>query len=86
MSIRYQIPKEDLKAEGFTHYGLFCGFVPVYIGDLHTDNLLVATRNWVPDFLMDVADFFYLAYCSTAKMADPLWESPGWPIRITGEI
>lgn len=80
MAIFDRISSADIE-ENFSHYGLFCGFVPVYVGDMEND-CSVAVRNWWPDWLFNVAVFLLDAYAFTL----PHKETVPFPIVITGRI
>ncbi|KAB1444161.1 hypothetical protein [Bordetella bronchiseptica] len=54
MAIFDRIPAEVIARE-FTHYGLFLGCVPVYVGDPEGE-CRVAVRNWWPEWLLDFAN------------------------------
>ncbi|CBJ79829.1 hypothetical protein XBJ1_0688 [Xenorhabdus bovienii SS-2004] len=55
MAIFKHLTKDEIKRD-YDHYGLFMGLIPVYVGDVHGECRL-AVRNWLPDWLFDVADF-----------------------------
>ena len=57
MSIRHRLSKEEMKKEGFTHYGWMFGFVPIYVSNPYTSSAPnVTTRNWIPDFILDLGE------------------------------
>jgi len=71
--------------EDFTHKGLFCGIVPVYLNMDDAECPLIVERHWlfVPLF---VAVEFIFGICILARtMVDDDYE-PMFPIRITGEL
>ncbi|MEJ2897720.1 hypothetical protein ACLQ81_15295 [Bordetella avium] len=79
MSIFERIPKEVIAKE-FTHYGLFLGIVPVYVGDPEGE-CRVAVRNWWPDWLLGAAQFLLDRFATIG-----LVEYEDFMIKLTGEI
>jgi hypothetical protein len=79
MAILQRIPKEVIIKE-FTHYGLFLGIVPVYVGDAEGE-CRVAVRNWVPEWTMSAAQFLLEHFAWLG-----LIEYEGFMIKLTGEI
>ncbi|WP_206611638.1 hypothetical protein [Bordetella avium] len=79
MAIFERIPKEVIAKE-YTHYGLFLGIVPVYVGDPEGE-CRVAVRNWWPDWTLGVAQFFLDHFSALG-----LIEYEGFMIKLTGEI
>jgi hypothetical protein len=84
MSIFQRIPADQIK-EDFTHYGLFCGLVPVYYRDMPPDGCLMAVRNWWPEWLMDFAEVIFGLCVNFRSAMDPDYD-PQYPIKLTGEI
>lgn len=68
--------------EGFTHYGLFAGLIPIYYKE--TDNSL-GVRWWVPEFALDFAEFMVGLIVDFKLRMDPTYE-PTYPILLTEEI
>lgn len=85
MAIFNRLSKQVIE-ENFTHYGLFFGMVPVYLGNMDGPAPNLEVRNWVPDWTLDVAHVLFGWCCTCCYLMDPTWENPGFPIRITGEI
>lgn len=83
MSILKRLPESEIAR--FTHYGLFCGCVPVYFRADGDEGCELAVRNWWPDFLLPLAESLYGAVCFLGTLVNPDLE-PMWPIRIQGEI
>lgn len=83
MALTKWISKEELKKD-FTHYGLFFGLVPVYLGDIEGD-MLIATRNGIPDIFMDTVEVLFATFVFIATFIKPDFE-PNYAIRITGEM
>lgn len=79
-----RVPASELGTT-FTHYGLFCGCVPVYLGALDTDCPAVAARNGVPEFALDLAEMVFGACCLVCSLLNPEFE-PTYPFRVTGSI
>lgn len=52
MAIFDRLPNDFIRGE-FTHYGLVCGIVPVYIS-LDSTEPSLAVANWCPDVLFDI--------------------------------
>lgn len=85
MSIFNQMSREEIR-QHFTHYGLFCGLVPVYVGELgSSDGCLMSVRNWWPEWMFGAANALYSVAFAVMEMFNPDLE-PGWPILLTGEI
>lgn len=84
MSIRYRIPPEVL-AEHFVYRGWFCGLVPVYVGPLGAASPLVATRNGIPDFALDLVEALFAGFCFVAACLVHDFE-PTFPLSITGRL
>lgn len=84
MSIIDRLSHEEIRKH-FTHYGLFCGVIPVYVGDIDGEECTMAVRNWWPEWLMDAANALYRVAFTVMEIFNPDIE-PGWPILLTGEI
>ena len=84
MAIFKRLTPDEIKQD-FTHYGLFCGSVPVYYKDIPPFGCCMAVRNWWPEWLMDAADALYRCACFVGALFNPDIE-PMWPIMLTGEI
>jgi len=78
MAIFQRIHKDVLHAQ-FTHYGLFAGFVPVYVGDPEGE-CRVAVRNWWPEWLLDFANALHGLYVMLSGRDAPFM------IKLTGAI
>lgn len=74
------IPKEELGTT-FTHYGWFFGVVPVYVGNIDSDEVILSARNWCPEFVFDIAEGISGMVMLIMDNEDCLY-----PIKITGEI
>ncbi|UKH19899.1 hypothetical protein [Actinobacillus pleuropneumoniae] len=48
--------KKQLLAEGFTHYATLWG-IPIYIGDIDSDAPITMTANFIPDWVLMLADW-----------------------------
>lgn len=79
MAVFERIPNETILRE-FTHYGMFLGLVPVYVGD-PAGECRVAVRNWWPEWLLDFAQAS-LSFFVSIGLAD----GDSIMIKITGEI
>lgn len=79
MAILQRIPRDTIRTQ-FTHYGLFLGIVPVYVGDPDGE-CRVAVRNWVPEWTLDAAQFLLEQFAALG-----LIEYDGVMIKLTGEI
>lgn len=79
-----RVPASELGTT-FTHYGWFCACVPIYLGDLETDCPNVTVRNGVPDFLLDVVEGLFAAFCLVCSLANPAFIAE-YPLLITGRI
>lgn len=81
MQIFPNIPKEELGTT-FTHYGWFFGVVPVYVGNVDSDEPILSARNWCPEFVFDIVEVM----CGLAISMMPEDSDPMYPIKITGTI
>ena len=59
MSVRHRFTEEGLRSNGFTHTGLAYGLIPVYIANLTQEAPTLVTRNWIPEFALDLAEMIY---------------------------
>lgn len=80
-----RIHADDLGTK-YTHYGLFYGFVPVYIGDPFGECPDVAVRNGWPDWLLDFGDAMFRLAAWACELINPEWKNPGFFYRVTGKI
>lgn len=79
MAVFERIPQEIIRRE-FTHYGLFLGVVPIYVGD-PIGECRVAVRNWWPEWLLDFAQASLCLFVSLGIAG-----GDSIMIKITGEI
>lgn len=79
MAVFKRIP-QDIILQNFTHYGLFLGVVPVYVGDPEGE-CRVAIRNWWPEWVLDFAQASLSLFVSLG-----LANIESVMIVITGEI
>ncbi|CAB3851767.1 hypothetical protein LMG26842_02878 [Achromobacter dolens] len=84
MSILSQIPSTELGTR-FTHYGWFCGVVPVYLGNLEGEAPLVAERNGIPEWVLSLAGALFAAFVKIAAVVAPDWDIQA-PLVVTGPI
>lgn len=57
------------------------GLVPVYIANIKSkEDMQLTTRNWVPDWLFDVAQMLHTGMCMAACSYMP------FSIKITGRL
>lgn len=82
MAIFGKLTDAEIYAE-FTHVGMFCGLVPVYMTLDDTPN--VAVKNGYPDFLLDIVSFIWQVANMAASYTDPNFE-PGFNFDVIGEI
>ncbi len=80
-----RIKKSDLGTT-FTHYGLAHGWVPVLIGDLHSDAPLLCAENDIPEFVLDTAIVLSQLVTAVAQALDPFHESRGFAILVRGRF
>lgn len=69
----------------YTHKGLFCGIVPVYLDMTDEESPLLAARHWSIEPLLDVVEFLFGCCIYLRTMIDADYE-PAWPLKITGEL
>ncbi len=84
MALFKQLSREEIR-EHFTHTALFCGVVPVYMANPYSDAPDVATANWVPEFVMDLAEVMFGLVYEVCSFFDPDYAAD-YPFKITGEI
>ncbi|MFY2033724.1 hypothetical protein ACOTDT_16425 [Achromobacter xylosoxidans] len=84
MSILFQIRHPELGTR-FTHYGWFCGVVPVYLGDLEGEAPLVAERNGIPEWVLSLASALFGAIIKVAAAVAPDYVFQV-PLVVTGPI
>lgn len=84
MSILNPVPREQLGTR-FTHYGWFCGVVPIYVGNILDEAPLVAERNGIPEWTFSLVGHLYSAFAWCAGQLAP-YRDINVPIVITGAI
>lgn len=84
MSILNPIPKDVIQQQ-FTHYGWFCGLVPVYLADVESEGPLLVERNWVPEWYFGLVELLFGWFCTISSLLNPEFV-PMFPILISGEI
>ena len=84
MSLFDPVPQVELTTR-YTHYGWFCGLVPIYMGDIDSDSPLVVERNWVPTWWFWAVEFAFGVFCQVCDALSPDFV-PSFPMLITGEI
>ena len=76
--------KRQLLDEGYTHYGSLWG-IPCYIGHIDSESPMIQTANFIPQWVLDVADCICLTMLSYKYREDPNFE-PYFPIYIGKRI
>lgn len=84
MAFFKRMTKEQLQKK-FTHYGLFWGCVPIYVNMRNWDCPDIATRNWIPEWVLDLADWISGGAIFFMTLINPDFE-PMFVIRLTGLI
>ncbi|CUI61441.1 Uncharacterised protein [Achromobacter xylosoxidans] len=84
MSIFSQIPSAELGTR-FTHYGWFCGVVPVYLANLECEAPLVVERNGIPEWVLSLAGALFAAFAKVAALVAPDRDIQV-PLVVTGPI
>lgn len=84
MAVRKRMTQAEIRKR-FTHYGLFWGCVPVYVNMRNAECPDVATRNWVPEWSLDLADWLSGIPIQLMTMLKPDYE-PMFAIKLTGLI
>jgi hypothetical protein len=79
----FQRMSDSYIKEHFTHYGIFCGVVPIYMTD--SDMPDIAVRNGYPDFLLDIVAFAWQVMSIVAEFVVKDYE-PGFLFEMYGEI
>lgn len=72
--------KKKLLKEGYTHHCKVWG-IPCYIGDIQSDAPLIQTANFIPEWVLDVADSICFTILSYQNRDNPYHEN-AWPIYI----
>lgn len=84
MAFFYRPSNEELKQVGFRFTALMYGFIPVYVSDPDCGGFMVATRNWFPEWPLDVMECLQTLFLD---IADPYRLSEcTTKFKITGEI
>lgn len=76
MAILNMLSDAKIKSE-YTHYAYLHG-VPIYFNE-HDNS--VCTRNWVPDFLLDIGEFMFGIIVQAMMI-----EAPMYAIKLSGRI
>ena len=84
MALLKRLSKQQIRNQ-FTHYGLFWGCVPVYVNMRNDECPDVATRNWIPEWTLDFADWLSWLPVQIMTLANPEHE-PMFAIALTGLI
>ena len=84
MAFFKRMTKAEIRRQ-FTHYGLFWGCVPVYVNMQNDECPDVSTRNWVPEWTLDVADWLSGIPIWFMTLIDPYYE-PMFAIKLTALI
>lgn len=84
MAVLTRLTKQQI-SEQYTHYALFWGCVPVYVNMANPDAPDVATRNWIPEWTMDFADWLSGFPIWLATIINPGYV-PMFAIKLTGFI
>ncbi|PVX40546.1 hypothetical protein C8D76_103119 [Pasteurella langaaensis DSM 22999] len=77
--------KKQLIEEGYTHYGGLWG-IPCYIGDIESEAPLIATANFIPQWVLDIADWVIFTMYGLINMNNPDAEPLPFKIAIKGPI
>lgn len=84
MALFKYLTKEKAIKEGFTHKGKLFG-VPVFIADLDSPAPKIVTGNFVPEWVLDVAEVLY--FTAEAYVArNDLEYDPCYKILVTEEL
>ncbi|MDY4480280.1 MAG: hypothetical protein SPE33_09670 [[Pasteurella] aerogenes] len=81
MALFKYLTKKQAVAEGYDHKGTLFG-IPVFIGDLESDAPRIITGNFIPDWVLDVAESLYFMIEGWVKSSDECYE-PCYKIYIT---
>jgi hypothetical protein len=84
MPLFKQLSDKEIRNE-FVYYGFLFGVVPVYVGRLQNDSPVISTRNWVPEFWMDLWEGLFAAFVFFATAINRGYD-PSYPIMITARI
>lgn len=84
MAFLKRLSKKQI-SDHFTHCGWFWGCVPVYVNMRNSDCPDVATRNWIPEWVLDLADTLSAGPIYLMTLVNPEYE-PMFAIKLTGLI
>ena len=68
MAVISRLSKNEIEKD-YTHYAKLHG-VPIYFNFY---NNAVAVRNWYPEFLLDIGEFFFGLTISIFQISDPMY-------------
>jgi hypothetical protein len=68
----------------FTHKG-WIAFCPVYIANIDSDGPIVCERNWVPEFVLTMANWAQMSAMWLLSSISHDYE-PLFAIKVTGEL
>lgn len=78
---KHRLTKQQIE-EGFTHYALGFGVVPIYFNERTHE---VCVRNWWPEWPLDFFECLFGVFCAVSTFINPEWE-PMIPIKLTKKI
>ncbi|WP_044469785.1 hypothetical protein [Mannheimia massilioguelmaensis] len=81
MALFKYLTKEKALAEGFTHKGKLFG-IPVFIADIESEAPKIITANFIPEWVLDVAESIYFMIESLVNAYNPSYD-PCYKIYIT---
>ncbi len=83
MSIFNQLTSNQIKTD-FTHYA-WLSFCPVYINLKDTEDVSVCERNWIPEWVLTLAEFCQNLSMTVISYMDAEYE-PQYMFKVTGVI
>ncbi|QOF67329.1 hypothetical protein IFE17_09885 [Actinobacillus sp. GY-402] len=84
MALFKYLTKEKAIKKGFTHKGKLFG-VPVFIADLDSPAPEIIAGNFVPEWVLDIAEALYFTVEAYVERDNPEYE-PGYKILVTEEL
>lgn len=84
MALFRHLTPQELEEEGLIYEGYFARVVPIYLGNLDEEAPLIAARNWVPEWVLDVVSL--LCQLSVPLIELTGGQAGGFPLRVTARL
>lgn len=76
MALIHRLSRDEIERD-YTHYAKLHG-IPIYF---NINDSAVCVRNWIPEFLLDIGEFFFGLYIFINDVDEPMYA-----IKLCGEI